>query len=47
MAAIYPPRNDNSEMAHRRQRAVKTAKCIAVVAVVIYIGFILMEVLSR
>jgi len=50
MAAFSPPplRNDgNSEVAHRRQRAVKTAKVIAAVAVVIYLGFILMGVFGQ
>jgi len=43
MAAI----DDNSEIARRRQGAVKTAKLIAAVAVVIYIGFILMGVFGQ
>jgi len=39
--------DDHSEVTRRRQRAVKTAKVIAAVAVVIYIGFILMGVFGR
>jgi len=39
--------DDHSEITRRRQRAVKTAKVIAAVAVVIYIGFILMGVFGR
>jgi len=47
MAATDPPRDDNSEIGRRRQRAVKTAKLIALVAVVIYIGFILTGIYGR
>jgi len=43
----YPPRNDSEEIAHRRQRAVKTAKVIAVLAALIYIGFILTGMFGR
>jgi len=39
--------DDHSEITRRRQRAVKTAKVIAAVAVVIYLGFILMGVFGR
>jgi len=41
------PAHDPSEIARRRQRAVKTAKLIAAVAVVIYIGFILTGIYGR
>jgi len=44
--SLSPPLND-SELAHRRQRAVKTAKVIAAVAVVIYLSFILMGVFGQ
>jgi len=39
--------DDTSELTRRRQRAVKTAKVIAAVAVVIYIGFILTGIYGR
>jgi len=39
--------DDTSELTRRRQRAVNTAKIIAVVAVVIYIGFILTGIYGR
>jgi len=44
--ALYPPREDNEDTAHRRRRAVRTAGWFAAVAVVIYVGFILMGVLK-
>jgi len=47
MTPAYPPLHDSEEIARRRQRAVKTALVIAAVAVVIYVGFILMGVFGR
>jgi len=44
--ALYPPREDSEDTAHRRRRAVRTAGWFAVVAGVIYVGFILMGVLK-
>jgi len=46
MATPSPP-HDNSDIAYRRQRAVTTAKIIAAVAVVIYIGFIITGIYGR
>jgi len=43
----YPPLHDNDEIAHRRKRAVRTAQVIGGIALVIYIGFILMGVFAQ
>jgi len=42
--ALYRPPEDSEQTAARRRRAVRTAGWIALVAVAIYIGFILMGV---
>jgi len=44
--ALYRPREDNEDTAARRRSAVRTAGWVAAVAVLIYLGFILMGVLK-
>jgi len=43
--ALYPLLEDNEDTARRRRRAVRMAGWIAVVAAIVYIGFILTGVL--